>query len=90
MNHSDLRPPSHASDAAEAMDEVLGKLQTCWQLTHLARDMALKAARGLAGARHSRTMELADKLADAQAFAQRLEFVCLGDARADAAADELA
>ncbi|BBY72457.1 hypothetical protein [Mycobacterium paraintracellulare] len=64
-------------------NELLSHLQTCRDLTRLAREHgALPATRGLTGARLARCQELITKLADAQAHAERLAFVVEGDLRA--------
>ncbi|MDM3932418.1 hypothetical protein QRB32_09420 [Mycobacterium intracellulare subsp. chimaera] len=69
-------------------DELLSHLQCCRDLSRLAREHgALPAAQGLTGARLTRCQELIAKLADAQAFAERLLFVVTGDVRAAEAVD---
>jgi hypothetical protein len=62
---------------------AFGRLLTCQSDLKLARVATLVAADNLAGARKARADELADKLADAIAFAERLAFCVEGDLRAD-------
>jgi hypothetical protein len=62
---------------------AFGRLITCQKDLELARVSILVAADNLIGARKARPEELAGKLADAIAFAERLAFVVEGDLRAD-------
>jgi hypothetical protein len=64
---------------------ALAHLKLCSRdLTAAHNDAVAAAATGfLSSARHSRAVELADKLADAIAFAERLAFVVEGDLRAE-------
>lgn len=75
--------PEPATDGPAACS----KLSTAAQLINLARGEAQAAMGGLEGARHARGTELLTKLADAQAFAERLTFVVAGDVRAAEAVD---
>lgn len=62
-----------------AINSVLGECRTA--LT-TARESALSAQTGLAGVRKARAAELAEKIADAIAFADRRCFVVRCDQRA--------
>jgi hypothetical protein len=61
-------------------DGAMLALQTCQEAVCVARESALSAATGLAGARRTRAEQLAEKLADAICYVERLSFVCLCDA----------
>jgi hypothetical protein len=63
--------------------EALGALRACrHQIIGARREADLAINAGLAGARHTRAVELADKLADCQCFVERLAFLVEGDWRA--------
>ncbi|MBS4730055.1 hypothetical protein MSM1_17500 [Mycobacterium sp. SM1] len=67
-------------------EQALGCLRECRDALADARLHALGAQGYLAGARAARAFELAGRIADALAYAERLLFIVEGDARADAAA----
>jgi hypothetical protein len=86
MNDQSTRPSAPASaDMPLTMAEALSRLVTASELARLSRTAALGATEGLSGAWLTRCNELAEKLADAVAHAQRLAFIVLGDVRADEA-----
>jgi hypothetical protein len=61
--------------------ETLISLRTCRTLIRFAAVDAMTAARSLDGARHTRAIELADKLTDALEHCGRLAVVVEGDLR---------
>ncbi|OBH41683.1 hypothetical protein A5684_11635 [Mycobacterium intracellulare] len=61
---------------------TLSVLRECRTALTTARESALAAQAGLAGVRKARAAELAEKIADAIAFADRLCFVVQCDLRA--------
>ena len=63
---------------------ALDELRACHIDLQAAREAALTAATGLAGARATRAEQLANLLADALAFAQRLAFVVEAESAASA------
>ena len=64
---------------------ALSALQECRSNIVEARSDATAAAELLADARKARAAELAELLADALAFVERLSFIVEGDQRADEA-----
>lgn len=64
---------------------ALDRLQTCRADLVAAHGDALDAVALLAGARATRAVELADKIADAIAHCERLAFIVEGDVRNDQA-----
>lgn len=79
--------PDTPEPAPGGLCDAISDLGDCARLIELARNNAARAARGLEGARRARAIELLGKLDDAQAFAERLKFVAIGDLRADQAVD---
>ncbi|WP_241666404.1 hypothetical protein [Mycobacterium marseillense] len=79
--------PYSPQPATDGLCDAISDLGDCAKLIELARDNVARAARGLEGARNARAVELLGKLDDAQAFAERLKFVAIGDLRADEAVD---
>ncbi|MBV9353510.1 MAG: hypothetical protein JOZ23_18570 [Mycobacterium sp.] len=65
------------------MERALAALRSCRSSLLTARRDAAMAAARLYGARAARASDLGEKLADALAFCERLEFVVEGDMRAD-------
>ncbi|OBF09577.1 hypothetical protein [Mycobacterium sp. 852002-10029_SCH5224772] len=61
---------------------TISVLRECRSALTTARESALSAQTGLAGVRKARAAELAEKIADAIAFADRLFFVVQSDQRA--------
>lgn len=62
---------------------TISVLRECRTALATARESALSAQTGLAGVRKARAGELAEKIADAIAFADRLCFVVQCDLRAE-------
>ncbi|MBS4730072.1 hypothetical protein MSM1_17590 [Mycobacterium sp. SM1] len=69
-----------------AAGQALECLHACRDALAEARLHALGAQAYLGGARATRAAELAERIADAITYAERLKFVVEGDARYDAAA----
>jgi hypothetical protein len=63
-----------------AQEGAMLALQACRDAIHGARESARLASAGLAGSRKTRAEDLAEKLADAICYCERLTFVCLADA----------
>jgi hypothetical protein len=60
---------------------ALANLKLAWADLSAGHLHAVAAASGLAGARHSRAVELAELIADALAFCRRLAFITESDLR---------
>jgi hypothetical protein len=73
------KPEREMSTQAEA----LAALRACRYQIAEARAEVNRAIGGLHGARRTRAVQLADKLADCQLFVERLAFFVEGDLRAD-------
>jgi len=76
-----------ATTQQQALSHLGGVIELGGVVEHscAALDSARAAKRGLSGARATRCEELIQMIADVVAFAERLEFICEGDARADGA-----
>lgn len=70
------------------MTAPLTALTECRTALNTARQAVLSSEASLTGARRTRATELAEMIADAIAFADRLRFVVVGDLRAEQCAEE--
>jgi hypothetical protein len=66
-------------------EAALASLHACWADLSAAHLHALDAAAGLAGARHSRAVELTELVANGLAFCRKLSIIVEGDLRAEEA-----